>query len=85
MILPFIGLVAGLFLLIVGTYFIRSKHAKKMPLDGHGSNVDNVDSFVLGILLSIGLFIFCSLTIRQYGYICIAGGLFVLYSVNSVW
>lgn len=85
MILPFIGLVVGLFLLIVGTYFIRSKHAKQTPLEGHGSYVDNIDSFVLGIILSIGLIIFCSLTVRQYGYICIAGGLFVLYSVSSVW
>lgn len=36
MVVPFLGLVVGIFLLTLGIYFIRSKHAKKTPLAGHG-------------------------------------------------
>lgn len=85
MILPFIGLAVGLFLLILGTYFIRSKHANKTLLSGHGDAVDHVDSFVLSLLLSIGVILFSSLSVRQYGYVCLAGGLLLLYGVNAVW
>lgn len=34
MVLPFIGLAAGLFLLMLGTYFIRCKHANKRRYPG---------------------------------------------------
>ena len=85
MILPFIGLAVGLFLLILGTYFIRSKHANKTPLSGHGDGVDHVDSFLLSLLLSIGVILFSSLSVRQYGYFCLAGGILLLYGINEVW
>jgi len=84
-ILPFLGLGIGLFLLMLGIYFIRSKHAKKTPLAGHGDSVDSVDSFVLGIILSIGVILFCSLTVRHYGYVCVFAGLFILYGVSAAW
>ncbi|UKS57378.1 hypothetical protein [Exiguobacterium acetylicum] len=82
MVLPFLGLTIGLVLLTLGIYFIRSKHAKKTLLAGHG---DSVDSFVLGIIMSIGVILFCSLTVRHYGYICVLGGLFTLYGVSAAW
>ncbi|WP_426273155.1 hypothetical protein [Exiguobacterium sp. R-17] len=85
MILPFLGHGVGLFLFTLGIYFIRSKHAKKTPLAGHGDSVDSVDSFVLSIVLSIGVILFCSLTVRHYGYICVLGGLFILYVVSAAW
>ncbi|MGX9807936.1 hypothetical protein ACV3PA_11915 [Exiguobacterium acetylicum] len=85
MILPLLGLGVGFFLLTLGIYFIRSKHANKTPLAGHADNVDNSDSFLLGIILSIGVILFCSLTVRHYGYICVLGGLFILYGVSAAW
>ncbi|WP_214769693.1 hypothetical protein [Exiguobacterium sp. s39] len=85
MVVPFLGLGVGIFLLTLGIYFIRSKHAKKTPLAGHGDSVDTVDSFVLSIILSIGVILFCSLTVRHYGYVCVLGGLFILYVVCAAW
>lgn len=85
MVLPFLGLGVGIFLLTLGIYFIRSKHAKKTPLSGHADSVDTVDSFVLSIILSIGVILFCSLTVRHYGYVCVLGGLFILYVVSAAW
>lgn len=83
MVIPFLGLGVGIFLLTLGIYFIRSKHAKKTPLEGHGDSVDTVDSFVISIILSIGVILFCSLTVRHYGYVCVLGGLFILYMVSA--
>lgn len=85
MVLAFLGLSIGFFLLPLGIYFIRSKHALKTPLAGHGDSVDTVDSFVLSIILSIGVILFCSLTVRHYGYVCVLGGLLILYAVSATW
>lgn len=85
MVIPFLGLGVGILLLTLGIYFIRSKHAKKTPLSGNGDSVDTVDSFVLSIILSIGVILFCSLTVRHYGYFCVLGGLFILYAVSAAW
>ncbi|KOP29016.1 hypothetical protein ADM98_08850 [Exiguobacterium sp. BMC-KP] len=85
MILALLGLSIGLVTLTFGIYFIRSKYAEKTPLAGHADNVDNSESFLLGIILSIGVILFCSLTVRHYGYVCILGGLFILYGVSAAW
>jgi len=85
MVLAFLALGIGFFLLTLGIYFIRSKHALKTPLAGHGDSVDTVDSFVLSIILSIGVILFCSLTVRHYGYVCVLSGLFILYAVSAAW
>ena len=78
MILSLIGIGVVLALFALGLKCVRSKHPDETPFLDAANGTDSIIGSVL-------MFLLCSLSVKQYGYLCFVGGFPLLYWVSASW
>ncbi|MCK2157547.1 hypothetical protein [Exiguobacterium sp. 17-1] len=78
MVLSFIGSGVVLVLFALGLKCVRSKHPDETPFLDAANGTDSIIGSVL-------MFILCSLSVKQYGYLCVVGGFLLLYGISTSW
>lgn len=78
MVLSLIGIGVVLVLFALGLKCVRSKHPDETPFLDAANGTDSV-------IGSVVMFLLCSLSVKQYGYLCFAGGFLLLYWVSASW
>lgn len=78
MVLSLIGIGVVLVLFVLGLKCVRSKHPDETPFLDAANGTDSIIGSVL-------MFLLCSLSVKQYGYLCFVGGFLLLYWVSASW
>lgn len=78
MVLALMGIGVVLALFALGLKCVRSKHPDETPFLDAANGTDSV-------IGSVVMFLLCSLSVKQYGYLCFAGGFLLLYWVSASW
>lgn len=78
MILSLIGIGVVLVLFVLGLKCVRSKHPDETPFLDAANGTDSV-------IGSVVMFLLCSLSVKQYGYLCFVGGFLLLYGISASW
>lgn len=78
MIVSFIGVGVVLALFGLGLKCARSKHPDETPFLDAANGTDS-------IIGSVVMFLLCSLSVKQYGYLCFTGGFLLLYWIGASW
>ncbi|MFZ0077430.1 MAG: hypothetical protein WAL00_15005 [Exiguobacterium undae] len=78
MVLSLIGIGVVLALFALGLKCVRSKHPAETPFLDAANGTDS-------IIGSVVMFLLCSLSVKQYGYLCFVGGFLLLYWVSASW